>query len=281
MALARVKTWIAAEVLFASDLNAEFDNILNNPISLISPFTSSVDAGGFDITAIDELGLSDASSVPTSGRMRRNGNLLQWRIEGSHTDSVLNVLSLIATTSGTPAAGIGTGLVLRAESADENPSDVAGVQGVFTDIGAGTEDSDVVITARTGGAALAEIGRLASDGGFRPGATAPSAPVANYLYRDSIIKAWAFVENSAGTPSIGDDVNVASLTDNGVGDVTVTYATAMASVTYAAAAMVMETGGGPFARATAVATGSIRLAAITHDSSAVDVDFSVIVTGEQ
>lgn len=39
MTLSRVHTWIAGEVLLASDLNAEFNNILNNPGSLFSPTT--------------------------------------------------------------------------------------------------------------------------------------------------------------------------------------------------------------------------------------------------
>ena len=34
MALSRVKTWSSGETLTASDLNAEFNNILNNPVSL-------------------------------------------------------------------------------------------------------------------------------------------------------------------------------------------------------------------------------------------------------
>lgn len=45
MSLARVKTWISGEVLTASDLNAEFNNILNNPGSLIgtaSNFTATL-----------------------------------------------------------------------------------------------------------------------------------------------------------------------------------------------------------------------------------------------
>lgn len=42
MALARVKTWIAGEILTAADLNNEFNNILNNPITLISPTTGVI-----------------------------------------------------------------------------------------------------------------------------------------------------------------------------------------------------------------------------------------------
>lgn len=48
MALGRVKTWIA-EVLTASDLNAEFNNLLNNALTLISPLTGTLDANGNEI----------------------------------------------------------------------------------------------------------------------------------------------------------------------------------------------------------------------------------------
>ena len=42
MALSRVKVWIPGDILTASDLNGEFNNILNNPISLISPTTGAI-----------------------------------------------------------------------------------------------------------------------------------------------------------------------------------------------------------------------------------------------
>lgn len=46
MAVSRTKTWIAGEVLSASDLNAEFNNILNNGESLGWPATTSKDLDG-------------------------------------------------------------------------------------------------------------------------------------------------------------------------------------------------------------------------------------------
>ena len=46
MALARIKTWVSGEVLTASDLNSEFNNILNNGRSLVSPLTGSLDMDG-------------------------------------------------------------------------------------------------------------------------------------------------------------------------------------------------------------------------------------------
>lgn len=50
MSLARVKTWNLGDVLTATDLNAEFNNILNNPISLISPVTAEIDMDGHLVT---------------------------------------------------------------------------------------------------------------------------------------------------------------------------------------------------------------------------------------
>lgn len=52
MALSAVKTWIAAEVLTASDLNAEFANIRNNPVDLWSPAGKAADMNSFKITSL-------------------------------------------------------------------------------------------------------------------------------------------------------------------------------------------------------------------------------------
>lgn len=48
MAVSRVKTWIA-EILFASDLNAEIDNILNNGEDLAWPATKAKDLDGNEL----------------------------------------------------------------------------------------------------------------------------------------------------------------------------------------------------------------------------------------
>lgn len=49
MALSRVKVWAAAEVLTASDLNTEFNNILSNAFTLISPLTGNLDLNGQEL----------------------------------------------------------------------------------------------------------------------------------------------------------------------------------------------------------------------------------------
>ena len=79
MALSRVTTWAANDVLTAAALNAEFDNILNNAASFFSPLTGSLSFGGFDATSVDEIHLSDASaSASAIGRLRRNATNLTW-----------------------------------------------------------------------------------------------------------------------------------------------------------------------------------------------------------
>ncbi len=50
MAVARVHTWIANEVLTASDLNAEFNNIINAGASLISPLAAALNFNGNQAT---------------------------------------------------------------------------------------------------------------------------------------------------------------------------------------------------------------------------------------
>ena len=68
MALSRVKTWISGEVLTAVDQNAEFDNILNNALTLISPLTGTLNANTNQVT---NLLLERRSSVATAGNEAR------------------------------------------------------------------------------------------------------------------------------------------------------------------------------------------------------------------
>jgi hypothetical protein len=49
MAITRLKTWVAGEVLNASDLNSEFNNIINAGLDLIFPATEALDLNGFEL----------------------------------------------------------------------------------------------------------------------------------------------------------------------------------------------------------------------------------------
>ena len=52
MGISRVKTWNPGDVLTASDLNSEFNNILNNGTTLAFPLTSNVSGGGFTLSQV-------------------------------------------------------------------------------------------------------------------------------------------------------------------------------------------------------------------------------------
>ena len=74
MAISRLKTWIDTEILYANDLNAEFNNILNNALALVSPLTAALDVNGFALQnvsagTVTSPGLyfsSDANTGPYS-----------------------------------------------------------------------------------------------------------------------------------------------------------------------------------------------------------------------
>lgn len=66
MAISRIKNWVAAEILTAADLNAEVNNILNNALSLVSPWTANMAAGGFRLTGLHAGTVGDPSLQFTS-----------------------------------------------------------------------------------------------------------------------------------------------------------------------------------------------------------------------
>ena len=68
MALARVTTWSSGQVLTAAALNAEFDSILNNALSLISPLTGNLNVNNNQLTS---LLLERRATVATAGNEAR------------------------------------------------------------------------------------------------------------------------------------------------------------------------------------------------------------------
>jgi hypothetical protein len=197
MALSRVKTWSAGEVLTASDLNAEFNNILDNGQALVSPWVGQFDLNGetlivdadadtsidsatddtldftiagaddFRMTANTFTALSGSSINVVSGDITVDAGALtitdgQTTLAdpGTQTDSIVTPLIVQSTTSNSPAAGIGTGILFKSESADENPSNVLQLSGAFSDISAGSEDSYFQIALRQAGAALSNAYRF-------------------------------------------------------------------------------------------------------------------------
>lgn len=109
---------------------------------------------------------------------------------------------------------------------------------------------------------------------------APATPAAGTLYRDTLVNAWAAVTYSGGVPSLVRGVNIASLTDNGTGDCTVTFAQPMDDADYAAVANPREFNVRKHCACESVSAGSLRV--LGYDDAAmavVDSNFSLIVVG--
>jgi hypothetical protein len=106
-----------------------------------------------------------------------------------------------------------------------------------------------------------------------------------------VAKAWAYVTFSGGTPTLQASHNVASITDNGVGDITVTYTTACSSALYAAIAQIAgvdaSAQAGPQANVKTLATGSARVQVLQATNSsnttaiAQDINFMLTVFCDQ
>ena len=118
MALARVKTWSSGEVLNASDLNSEFDNLLNNAVSLVSPLTAALDLNGFELI-LD----ADADTSITAD----TDDQIDFRING--TDQVVWSVTTMAFNEQ------GADINFRVES-DTNVNALFIDAGLFTGVGA-------------------------------------------------------------------------------------------------------------------------------------------------
>lgn len=124
MAISRVKTWVSGEVLFASDLNSEFDNLLNNATSLVSPWTANMDAGGFRLIT---LGAGSVSS-PTL-QFSGDTNTGVYSPAADQVTLVAGGVQILQASGYTSAVNF-----LRAVSAQSGIAPSLGATGTDTDI---------------------------------------------------------------------------------------------------------------------------------------------------
>ena len=104
MALSRVKVWSSGEVLYATDLNNEFNNILQNAASLISPLTGAIDLDGYALT-IDAAGVTTLTSSAAVALSYTTG--AKAGTPGS-TGSIANFSAHTFTDSATAGSGTAT-----------------------------------------------------------------------------------------------------------------------------------------------------------------------------
>lgn len=124
MALSRVKVWGAGTLEFA-DLNAEFDNILNNALSLISPLTGNLAAGGFILTGLG-TGSVSAPSVSHTGDSNTGVyfatdtvNIASGGVQSASFVTVASAVNFLTFTPSATGAGT-TGPILSSAGTDAN-----------------------------------------------------------------------------------------------------------------------------------------------------------------
>lgn len=131
------------------------------------------------------------------------------------TSTVLPLLGLTRTSSGTPAAGIGVGMEFVVETTANNNEIGATINAVATEVGSGGENFDLVFNTMTAGATANEKLRISSTGAITLN-EAYAFPVAdgspnNFLITDGngllSFSPFPNAQPSAGIGSLGDLIN--------------------------------------------------------------------------
>lgn len=107
------------------------------------------------------LGYAGISNGVSIGNPDRQLHIIN---EESSTNTSLPLIRMSRKSSGTPAAGIGTGIEFQVETSAGNDEVGALIEAITTDVTAGTEDFDLSLKVMAGGASAAEQLRLTSDG---------------------------------------------------------------------------------------------------------------------
>lgn len=192
MALARIKTWVAGDTLTAADLNAEFNNLLNNALSLISPLTGQL---------VMSTGSVGAPSIGANADL--NTGLLSTAADtlslatGGASYVVVSSNQTFVSTGGTAAL---PGIALLGDTNTGIASTAADTIGF---VAAGV--TQLVVSS----ASIAPAANLA----IVPAAVS-GVPAQHGLYRENVVKGWAKIDTGG---VVSDSYNVSSVTDVGVG----------------------------------------------------------------
>jgi len=148
------------------------------------------------------LGTTGAASFVTTANHPTITADTTITVSDARTNTVDVPLTITSTTSNTPAAGIGTGILLRAESADENPSDFGRIEAAASDVGAGTEDTYFQLLTRVAGATLTATYRFI--------ATAVNKAI--FTHANTADRTYTFPDATGNVPVVASQAEVTAMT---------------------------------------------------------------------
>ncbi len=279
----RSKDWGDSEVLTADDLEAEFDRGYT--------FGSDCMGGGLDW----DDAWADAVHSHVSDA---EGSQLDWDniwTDAVHAHSSNAEGGTVQAHASTVAESITVGLVSTEAGASGKSMIVDGDGGASwgtplvdeikdsdgdTKVQAEESNNENKIRFDTGGVERA----ILDSSGLQMAVAAAATPQTNTLVKENIVKAWV---NFAGSITINADYNIASITDNTVGDFTITIAQDMADTNYVVVGGGLEESGGDplvvnIKEGTSLAVGSFTIITQNQASTPADVNPTmVMVIGNQ
>jgi hypothetical protein len=119
---------------------------------------------GTNVTITNPYALYVAAGNTFFGGSVVANNTLTATVDSATTNAVITPLEVKATSTGTPATGIGTGINFSTETSASNVEIGAAIQAITTDVTATTEAFDLSFLTMTAGAAASEKLRIASTG---------------------------------------------------------------------------------------------------------------------
>ena len=245
-----------------------------------NPLTAVLDTGGF---AIDFSEGANVASASTANIWATDGNTV-------HITGAVTITSLgTAPRAGAVRWVIFDAALTLTHGADLNlpgSADITTVAGDFARVYADTTTQLDVQYFRADGTAVVggvvQATRVAIEAETNEDTYAPPDLIKN---SPGVVKFWANVDRSAGTPSLNSpSYNVDSVTDDGAGNTIVTIATDMSSIIYAAGATarVADGGGDRYAVVHTLAVGAVDVEVRIDSGSTQDTtDFTCYGFGDQ
>lgn len=166
--------------------------------------TANIPFNGFKLTGVGDP--TAAQDVATKAYVDGSTTSKDITVDDASNNAVTEILELIHTTSGTPAAGIGSRLSFTAETADGNNELGVAVDAIATDVTSTAEVFNLLVNIMTAGSLTAAFRFLPTE--FRPetddGAALGSG---SYKWADAFLASGAVINFNNGDVTITHAAN--------------------------------------------------------------------------